>query len=166
MNRWIIAAGAALVAGAIVLVVLATAGSGSGSAGNADALPADSPLRHEIVSTAIESKWLRAGPSTLGDTLAVQVSDSDTAGHAIGTGNYTCTVVALSPDKLECWGSTVLADGTVETQGEIARSMLETFHVPFTTTVVGGSGAYADVHGVMRWTIDRNKVGTGVFISQ
>src|SRR5262245_30927773 len=165
MKRWIIA-GAAVLVGAIGLVAFATASSGSGSDGKAHALPANSPLRHEIVSTAVDSKWLRTGPSKLGDTLAVQVSNSDTAGRAIGTGDYTCTVVALNPDKVECWASTVFADGTVETQGEISRSALESLHVPFTTTVVGGSGAYADVHGVIRWTIDRATVGTGVFISQ
>jgi hypothetical protein len=162
MKRWIIG-GVLLLAGAIGLTALATASSGSGKAG---ALPANSPLRHEIVGHTVNSKWLSSGPSKLGDALAVQVSDTDTAGHAIGTGDYTCTVVALNPDKLECWATNVFADGTIETQGEIARSALESFHVPFTSTVVGGSGAYTNVHGVMRWTIDRAGLGIGSFIAQ
>ena len=166
MNRSMIATGAVLVAGVIGAIALATARSDSGSGDKADGLPAGSPLRHEIVGHTINSKWLSSGPSTLGDTLAVQVSDTDTAGHAIGTGDYTCTVVALDPDKLECWGTNAFADGSVETQGEIARSALESFHVPLMSTVIGGSGVYTNVRGVMRWTIDRDKVGTGVFISQ
>jgi hypothetical protein len=163
MKRWLIA-GAVVLAGAIGVVALATASSGSG--GKAEVVAANSPLRHEIVAHAIDSKWLSPGPSKLGDTLAAQVSDTDAAGHAIGTGDYTCTVVALNPDKLECWGTDAFTDGTVETQGEVARSALESLHAPFTTTVVGGSGAYTNVHGVIRWTIDRDRVGTGVFISQ
>jgi hypothetical protein len=155
-----------LTAGALILVGAGIVGVALGltQADAATGLPARSPLRHPIVSTAINSKWLQPGPSVLGDTLAVQVAESDRAGHAVGTGDYTCTVVALNPDKLECLSTLQLIGGSLQTQAEIRRDALDNFGVPFRSTIVGGTGWYSNLRGYMRWTIDAPGVGTGTFL--
>src|SRR5262249_43951688 len=76
-------------------------------------LPARSPLRHPIVSHTVDAKWLQDGPSILGDTVAVQVAETDKAGHSVGTNDYTCTMVSLNPDKLECLSTLRLIGGSL-----------------------------------------------------
>jgi hypothetical protein len=161
MKRWLIVVATVGVGAAVVLALMAT-----NSTGQTRGPASQSRLRQPIIAAAMQSKWLPAGPSHLGDTLAVQVAISDSRGHPIGSGDYTCTVVALATDRLECWSTIALTDGSLQTQAEIPRAALESFGVPFETTVVGGTGAYAKARGVFRWTIDRQNVGTGTFISQ
>jgi hypothetical protein len=156
-----------LTTGAFILVGAGIAGAVVGLT-QADAttggLPARSPLRHPIISHTVNAKWLQDGPTILGDTVAVQVAETDKAGHAVGTNDYTCTVVSLNPDKLECLSTLRLIGGSLETQAEIPRAALDNFGVPFDVPIVGGTGWYSNVHGVIRWTIDAPSVGTGIYI--
>jgi hypothetical protein len=143
------AAGAALAGcstGATAKAPPATTADPASAAGTALAKP--------VVLTVVQNKWLRSGRARLGDTTAQFLSASDAAGRNVGYDAYTCTVIATggASDMLQCEGTLVLRDGSIESIGVVDRTRLETAGAEFDAPVTSGTGVYRGLQGDIRWT--------------
>jgi hypothetical protein len=147
----------------MITAVAGTALAGCASGATAKAPPATTPaatsaastsLARPLVLTVIQGKWFAPGPTHLGETVAQFLGATDEAGHDIGYNAYTCTVVATGhpSDKLQCVGSLVLRDGSIESIGVVDRTRLETLGAEFDSPLTAGTGTYRGLRGSIRWT--------------
>jgi hypothetical protein len=171
-SRWAIVSIAAVAGAALAGCASgATAQTPSPTTANTTSV-ASTDLAKPVVLTVVQNKWLPTGVTHLGDTTAQFLGATDEAGHNIGYNAYTCTVVATGQpsDKLQCVGSLVLHDGSIESIGVVDRTSLETPGAEFDSPVTSGTSAYRGLRGAIRWTQlppDANGAARarGVFIS-
>jgi hypothetical protein len=114
-----------------------------------------------FVVDAVDQHWLADGPANLGDTVQVNAVVLNGGGVQIGSEGYTCTVVgdAATDAELECSLTMVTNDGTLQSGGLVRRSQVETPGAQFDGPVLGGTGAYRDLRGVIHWTINPTPSG-------
>jgi hypothetical protein len=104
-----------------------------------------------------DQRWVDPSSTKLGDTLQVHAKLLTEGGVQLGTEAFTCTVVGVGPadDDLECDGTLVTADGSVQDAGLVPLMSLELPGADIEVPIVGGTGAYAGVIGVEHWHINR-----------
>jgi hypothetical protein len=149
-----------LVGGAAAALLAAAVSSAWSVASSAPARPSTVPATQpqyprKYIDKVVQQKWLDAGPTVLGATVATTSNVLDLHGHKIGTEDFTCTVVGVTPpaDEMQCMGELQLPNGTIESTVMIDRANIETRGGQYTTASIGGKGAFVGVSGETHWTV-------------
>jgi hypothetical protein len=146
-------------AGALLVVAALSSGwsvaSSAPPPSPASARPAAASYPHHYLDHVVQQKWFPAGPTELGATVATTSNVLDFHGTKLGTEDFTCTVVGVTPpaDLMQCMGQTQLPNGRIDALFLLNRADLETVGAHYTTEQVGGTGAFAGVHGETNWTV-------------
>jgi hypothetical protein len=156
---------ASILASSLAVIAVAAGAFLVQSSASASATAPPWPLNHALTGTGVEVKWLAPGPASLGDTIAGRIAWATPEGRTVGTQGYTCAVVATNPDGLLCHGTIAFPNGAVQFQGMFPRQSFETVGVPFSTTVIAGSGPYAHVTGDFNCVILQPNVGRCTFVA-
>jgi hypothetical protein len=141
----------------VAIAMLSSGWSIASSAGSTPAIvrTAHAGYPHTYVDQVVQQKWLDPGPTTLGAFVATTSNVLDLTGHQIGTEDFSCVVVGVSPPKdlMQCMAETQLPKGTLDGTFTLDRALLETVGSHYTTETSGGTGAYVGVHGQTHWTV-------------